>query len=136
MNNIFYNRLIAIASLLGGFGVVVGAFGAHFLKSRLEATDLATIKTGVLYLFIHVIVTLIVCVIARTGAPTKWLRLAGVSFVLGIIMFSGSLFIIGTASLTGFPVSTIGFITPIGGLFFITGWIAMTVNGVIKHPIH
>ena len=136
MNNNFYNRLMTIASILGALGVMTGAFGAHFLKSRLEANDLATIKTGVLYLFVHVLVTLIVCVIAKTGAPTKWLRLAGVSFILGIIMFSGSLFIIGTASLTGFPVSTIGIITPIGGLFFITGWIALTVNGVMKRPIH
>ena len=104
MNDSFFNRLQSLAGIMGAIGVIFGAFGAHFLKSRLDVGDLDTIKTGVLYLFIHTLATLF-------------------AFVFGSIMFSGSLFIIGTASLTGFPVSTIGFITPLGGLSFILGWI-------------
>jgi uncharacterized membrane protein YgdD (TMEM256/DUF423 family) len=136
MDNKFYSRLIMAAGFIGAFGVMAGAFGAHFLKSRLDPAALETIKTGVLYLFIHVLAILLVGLLARTGAQTRALKVSGISFILGIIMFSGSLFIIGTSSLTGFPVSTIGFITPIGGLFFITGWFAIAVNGVGKRPIH
>ncbi len=136
MNNPFYNRLLAVASFLGALGVIAGAFGAHFLKSRLEVKDLETLKTAVLYLFVHVLVSLFICSIARSANPSRWLKIAGISFIIGIIFFSGSLFIIGTASLTQFPVSMIGIITPIGGLFFICGWIALAVSGIVKRPIH
>lgn len=122
MNNTFYRRLFTVTSLLGAIGVMVGAFGAHFLKSRLPAGDLDTIKTGVLYLFIHMLATLFVISMSRQSPDSRWLRIAGITFITGIVMFSGSLFIIGTQSLTGFPASTIGIITPLGGLCFIIGW--------------
>ncbi|HQW24962.1 MAG TPA: DUF423 domain-containing protein [Saprospiraceae bacterium] len=123
MNDSFFNRLQSLAGIMGAIGVIFGAFGAHFLKSRLDAGDLDTIKTGVLYLFIHTLATLFVCLRSKQQPGSRQLRIAGLAFVFGSIMFSGSLFIIGTASLTGFPVSTIGFITPLGGLCFILGWI-------------
>lgn len=123
MNDSFFNRLQSIAGAIGAIGVIFGAFGAHFLKSRLDVSNLETIKTGVLYLFIHTLATLFVCVRSKQYPDSRQLRFAGLAFVIGILMFSGSLFIIGTASLTGFPVPTIGFITPLGGLFFILGWI-------------
>ena len=123
MNDSFFNRLQSLAGIMGAIGVIFGAFGAHFLKSRLDAGDLDTIKTGVLYLFIHTLATFFVCLRSKQQPDSRQLRIAGLAFVFGSIMFSGSLFIIGTASLTGFPVSTIGFITPLGGLSFILGWI-------------
>lgn len=123
MNDSFFNRLQSVAGTIGAIGVIFGAFGAHFLKSRLDVSNLETIKTGVLYLFIHTLAILFVCVHSRQHPASRPLRMAGIAFVIGIIMFSGSLFIIGTASLTGFPVSAIGFITPLGGLSFILGWI-------------
>ncbi len=132
MNNPFFNRLLALGSLAGALGVLFGAFGAHFLKSRLSAGDLETIKTGVLYLFIHTLAILLVCTLAGQRSSSKWLKNAGISFLLGMIMFSGSLFIIGTARLTGFPASAIGFITPIGGLLFILGWIFLFLEGFRK----
>ena len=61
MNDSFFNRLQSLAGIMGAIGVIFGAFGAHFLKSRLDAGDLDTIKTGVLYLFIHTLATLFVC---------------------------------------------------------------------------
>ncbi|HSF89107.1 MAG TPA: DUF423 domain-containing protein [Saprospiraceae bacterium] len=123
MNDSFFNRLQSVAGTMGAIGVIFGAFGAHFLKSRLDLSHLETIKTGVLYLFIHTLATLFVCLRSKQGQDTRLLRLAGIAFVTGCLMFSGSLFIIGTASLTGFPVSSIGFITPLGGLCFIMGWL-------------
>jgi uncharacterized membrane protein YgdD (TMEM256/DUF423 family) len=122
MNSPFFNRLQVVAAVTGAVGVIFGAFGAHFLKARLAEGNLETIKTGVLYLFIHTLATLLVCALSKNN-PSRALKGAGLSFMIGIGMFSGSLFIIGTASLTGFPVSTIGFITPLGGLSFILGWI-------------
>lgn len=125
MNDQFYNRLLAVASLTGLVGVGIGAFGAHFLKSRLEETDLDVLRTGVLYLFIHILATFIVGVIARTNLTSRVLKSAAVAFLTGVILFSGSLFIISTRSLTGLSTGLIGPITPIGGLSFMVGWLML-----------
>ena len=124
MNNPFFNRLQSFAAALGAIGVIVGAFGAHFLKARLTDGHLETIKTGVLYLFIHTLATLLVCALSKHN-PNRALKASGLAFMIGTVMFSGSLFVIGTASLSGFPVSMIGFITPLGGLTYILGWILL-----------
>jgi uncharacterized membrane protein YgdD (TMEM256/DUF423 family) len=129
MNSTFFQRLQALAAVCGVLGVVIGAFGAHFLKSRLDGTNLDTLKTGVLYLFIHSLAILVVCLMAQPQQiPNRWLKLSGIAFITGIIMFSGSLFIISTRSLTNFPASVIGFITPLGGLSFILGWLFLIVH--------
>jgi uncharacterized membrane protein YgdD (TMEM256/DUF423 family) len=125
MNSNFYNRLFVVASAIGAIGVMMGAFGAHFLKSRLSAEDMETIKTGVLYLFIHTLATLFIISILKQNPDSGWLRRAGISFIAGIGMFSGSLFVIGTQSITGFPASSIGIVTPLGGLCFIFGWVSL-----------
>ena len=127
MMNPFYNRLFAIASLLGAFGVIIGAFGAHFLKSRLDITSLDIIKTGVLYLFIHVLTVLFVVVIGSKNEQSRLLRSAGIFFLSGIFLFSGSLFFIATRSLTNLDVPLIGVLTPLGGLCFIIGWMMMSI---------
>jgi uncharacterized membrane protein YgdD (TMEM256/DUF423 family) len=132
MNNPFFNRLLTLGSLAGAISVIFGAFGAHFLKSRLSTGDLETIKTGVLYMFIHTLAILLVCALSTQRSESRKLKNAGISFLLGMVMFSGSLFVIGTASLTGFPVSTIGFITPLGGLLFILGWVFLILEGLRK----
>lgn len=124
MNNTFFNRIQTLAAGIGAIGVIFGAFGAHFLKSRLPVGDIETIKTGVLYLFIHTLATLLVCAFSQ-HSPNRVLKASSLAFMIGTVMFSGSLFVIGTASLTGFPVSMIGFITPLGGLAFILGWILL-----------
>ncbi|MBK9104859.1 MAG: DUF423 domain-containing protein [Saprospiraceae bacterium] len=124
MNNTFFNRIQTLAAGIGAIGVIFGAFGAHFLKSKLPVGDLETIKTGVLYLFIHTLATLLVCALSQ-HSPNRVLKASSLAFIIGTVMFSGSLFVIGTASLTGFPVSMIGFITPLGGLAFILGWILL-----------
>ena len=120
--NPFYKRLLAIASVLGAFGVIFGAFGAHFLKSRLDINSLDIIKTGVMYLFIHVLAVLFVVVIGSKNEQSRLLRSAGIFFLTGIFLFSGSLFFIATQSLTHLDIPFIGVLTPLGGLCFITGW--------------
>ena len=68
---------------MGAIGVIFGAFGAHYLKSRLDAGDLDTIKTGVLYLFIHTLATLFVCLRSKQQSGSRQLRIAGLAFVFG-----------------------------------------------------
>src|SRR5258706_10655495 len=116
MNSTFYKFLLTTAAGLGAMGVMVGAFGAHFLKTRLETTDLEIIRTGVLYLFIHVLALLAVVLLARNDNQSRLLKGTGVFFVIGIIFFSGSLFLIATQGLTGINISYIVLFTPLGGL--------------------
>ncbi len=127
MNSLFYARLLRTASFLGAMGVIVGAFGAHFLKSRLAASDLEVLRTGVLYLFIHVLIIMVIVILSRNDFNSRALRGAGILFASGIILFSGSLFFIATQSLSGLNLASIGIVTPIGGLCFIMGWIMLFI---------
>jgi uncharacterized membrane protein YgdD (TMEM256/DUF423 family) len=109
-----------IASLLGGLSVALGAFGAHALRDRIEASMLANYQTGVSYMFYHTL-ALFVVVLALSRWPNAnqpiW---AGWLFIVGIVFFSGSLFIM---ALTG--QRWLGAITPIGGVAFIAGWLLL-----------
>jgi uncharacterized membrane protein YgdD (TMEM256/DUF423 family) len=117
---------LAIAALSGVLAVALGAFGAHGLKEMLTASNhLDTFKTAVNYHFYHTLALLITGVLLRQS-DSKLLSFAAVSFSVGILLFSGSLYLI---SLT--TVSGIGIITPIGGVFFIAGWVLLFF-GVIK----
>ena len=125
MKNYFYARLLSVASLFGIIGVSFGAFGAHFLKSRIDANALDVLKTGVLYLFIHTLMILIIILLGRTDHQSRLLKSSGLLYASGIILFSGSLFAIATKSFTGFNIGYLGILTPMGGLCFIIGWIIL-----------
>ena len=129
MNDRFFSRLAGIAALFSGFGVIMGAFGAHALKSRIPPESLEVLKTGVLYLFIHSVTCLIIASLSRFPGNMRFLKLAGIGFLLGITLFSGSLFIISTKTITGIEIGFFGIVTPIGGLCFITGWISLAIWG-------
>jgi uncharacterized membrane protein YgdD (TMEM256/DUF423 family) len=109
-----------IGSLLGALSVALGAFGAHALRDRIEASLLANYQTGVSYMFYHAL-ALFVVVVALTRWPGSnqpvW---AGWLFVVGIVFFSGSLFVM---AFTG--QRWLGAITPIGGVAFIAGWLLL-----------
>lgn len=109
-----------IGSLIGSMSVALGAFGAHALRDRIEASLLANYQTGVNYMFYHTLALFIV-VLALTRWPGSsqavW---AGWLFVIGIIFFSGSLFVM---AFTG--MRWLGAITPIGGVAFIAGWLLL-----------
>ena len=109
-----------IASLLGSLSVALGAFGAHALRDRIEASMLANYQTGVSYMFYHTLALFIV-VLALTRWPGSSQPLwAGWLFVIGIVFFSGSLFLM---AFTG--MRWLGAITPIGGVAFIAGWLLL-----------
>lgn len=97
--------------------VGLGAFGAHALKAKLEAEGtLATFQTAVHYQFYHTLALLAIGILI-TKYPSQWLTYSGYSMMLGLIIFSGSLYIL---CFTG--MKWLGAITPIGGLAFIVGW--------------
>lgn len=107
---------LMLAAFFGFTGVALGAFAAHGLKGRLSAEYLAIFHTGVLYQLIHALAILGVAVLAAQ-LPGRLMTWAGLSFALGIVLFSGSLYLL---TLTG--ISKLGIITPFGGLAFLVGW--------------
>ena len=107
---------LMLAAFFGFTGVALGAFAAHGLKNRLSAEYLAIFHTGVLYQLIHALAILGVAVLAAQ-LPGRLMTMAGWSFALGIVLFSGSLYVL---TMTG--ISKLGIITPFGGLAFLVGW--------------
>jgi uncharacterized membrane protein YgdD (TMEM256/DUF423 family) len=115
MDRVFF----ALGSLAAFIGVALGAFAAHGLKSRLDAGMLATFEIGVRYHMYHALALL-----AVAWACSRWpgtiTAAAGWLFIAGIVVFSGSLYVL---ALTG--VRWLGAITPLGGLAFLAGWLCL-----------
>ena len=109
-------RLIRLGGFAMMFGVALGAFGAHALKARLTPDVLAIYETGVRYHLVHGLAVFVAAWLAGED-QTRSARLAGILFVAGILLFSGSLYML---ALTG--VRSFGAITPIGGLAWIAAW--------------
>jgi len=108
---------------LGAMAVALGAFGAHGLKRIVDADSVAAFQTGVQYQMYHTF-ALLATTILFEKFPNTWIKWAGACFITGIFLFSGSLYLLTAlkaadqAGLKG-----IGIITPVGGLFFIAGWL-------------
>lgn len=117
------NNIITISCIILAVAVGLGAFGAHALKDSLTADQLDVWKTATLYQFIHGLALLILSIVYQTR-PSKWLWTAIITLLLGVILFSGSLYL-----LTTMGWRWLGPITPIGGLAFILGWI-FTIFGL------
>lgn len=108
-------------ALLGGIGVAIGAFGAHGLRGRLSPEMLAVFETGVRYHMYHALAILATAALLPR-IEGRAVLVAGWSFMAGIVLFSGSLYAL---ALSG--VSTLGAITPLGGVAFLVGWISLAV---------
>ncbi len=102
-------------------GVLLGAFGAHALKNILTPEMLAVYKTGVEYQFYHALGLLVIGLIGF-HIQSKYLRWSGLFITIGIILFSGSLYVL---TLSG--IKAIGTITPVGGISFVAGWIFLAI---------
>lgn len=109
-----------IIAITGALAVVLGAFGAHGLKAQLSVDQLASYNTAVKYHFIHV---LIMAVLYFSSGRSRVVSISFYLFFIGIILFSGSIYLLATRDLTGMNNSILGPITPIGGVFFILGWL-------------
>jgi uncharacterized membrane protein YgdD (TMEM256/DUF423 family) len=114
--------IIMAASIMLALAVAIGAFGAHGLKSHLSEAMLQTYKTGVEYHFYHALGLLLVGVLAFL-MPSSYLKLSAIFLSLGIILFSGSLYVLAVSG-----IKWLGAITPLGGLSFIAGWVLLFVS--------
>ncbi|WP_457788190.1 DUF423 domain-containing protein [Pseudomonas sp. PL-6] len=113
-------RLWLLLSAFAGFtGVALGAFAAHGLKARLSPEHLAVFQTGSHYQLIHALALFGVGLLALQ-APGRLVNLAGSAFALGILLFSGSLYLL---TLSG--IGKLGIVTPFGGVAFLLGWLCL-----------
>jgi uncharacterized membrane protein YgdD (TMEM256/DUF423 family) len=112
--------------ILGGINaalvVMLGAFGAHGLKAKLTADMLAVYQTGVHYHLFHALGLLAVGLVASQIADSVWLKWSGWLMLLGIILFSGSLYVLSVSGLRW-----LGMVTPFGGVAFIAAWIVFVI---------
>ena len=117
---------LSTTAFLGFLTVILGAFGAHALKEKLDPDTLKSFDTGVRYMMYHVIVLLFVNTYSKFNEKTK----NGISylFFIGILFFSGSIY----AITLGVNAKSIWFVTPLGGIFFILGWLKITFSFLKK----
>ncbi|MCP4883459.1 MAG: DUF423 domain-containing protein [Flavobacteriales bacterium] len=116
-------KLAGISALLGLITVILGAFGAHSLKEKLDAEALKNFETGTRYMMYHILAILL---IVNTGLIKEKSKIIISGFFLaGILFFSGSIFAI---SLDLVQAKQIWFVTPLGGLFFIIGWLISALS--------
>ncbi len=119
-------KILIVGSVLGFLAVVLGAFAAHGLENSITKDAIETFQTGVRYQMYHAIVLLFVGGTTFLSAKTKkWMYYF---VVLGVLLFSGSIYGLATNKLTSFDFKTIGFVTPIGGLFLIISWVLMLID--------
>ncbi len=114
---------LVLAALFGFSGVALGAFAAHGLKNRLSVDYLAIFQTAVHYQLIHALALFGVALLALQ-LPSRLLAWAGGLFILGTVLFSGSLYLL---TLTG--VGKLGIVTPLGGTAFLAGWACLALAG-------
>jgi uncharacterized membrane protein YgdD (TMEM256/DUF423 family) len=113
----------SIAAFLGMLTIILGAFGAHALKDQLEPESLQSFETGVRYMMFHVLGILLINFSPLLSQRSKT-RISQL-FLIGIVLFSGSIFVIATGMI---QAKTIWFITPLGGLFFVLGWLIAAIS--------
>jgi uncharacterized membrane protein YgdD (TMEM256/DUF423 family) len=116
-------NFLSIASLLGALSVALGAFGAHKLREILPIDFVAVFETGVRYQFYHVFALFFVAIL-HERFQNKWMLWAGNCFIIGIILFCGSLYALTILKMTETSgTKYAGIVTPFGGLFLIAGWL-------------
>lgn len=119
-------KVISTAAILGAVAIILGAFGAHALKKVLDVDQLATFETGVKYQMYHALFLLFVGTSQMVSEKAK----KGILYLvaIGVLFFSGSIYLLATNGLLGVDFKVIGFITPIGGLLLIMAWIYLFVD--------
>lgn len=113
-------KIISTGAIFGMLAIILGAFGAHALKKVLSLEELSTFETGVKYQMYHALFLLFIGMNNNIAPKTK--RAIYILTLLGILFFSGSIYLLATNSLTSFDFKSIGFITPLGGLLLISAW--------------
>ena len=118
-------KIISTGAIFGMLAIILGAFGAHALKKVLSIEELTTFETGVKYQMYH---ALFLVFIGLASISQKVKKTIYFLVVIGVIFFSGSIYLLATNSLTPFDFKIIGFVTPIGGLLLISAWGVLLLN--------
>ena len=113
-------KVISTGAILGAIAIILGAFGAHALKKVLDVDQLSTFETGVKYQMYHALFLLFVGTSQMVSQKAK----RGILYlvVIGVLFFSGSIYLLATNGLLGIDFRVIGFVTPIGGFLLIIAW--------------
>jgi uncharacterized membrane protein YgdD (TMEM256/DUF423 family) len=126
LSNIMEKKIIKSAAILGFISIAFGAFGAHSLKKMVGILELNTFETGVKYQMYHALFLLFVGTTNIISDATK--KVIYHTTLLGILLFSGSLYLLALNNYLPFNFKPFGFVTPIGGLLFLTSWFCLFVN--------
>lgn len=126
-----HKAYLATGALMGALAIALGAFGAHGLKKIVTEDAVQVFQTGVQYQVYHSLALLVTGILFEKF-PNRFIQWAGTCFITGIILFSGSLYLLTMfkALETG-DLKIYGMITPFGGLFFISGWLLLFI-GITK----
>ena len=126
-----YRSALSLGVVFAALGVILGAFGAHALKQILEVDQLQIFETGVRYQMYHSF-GLLAAGILYSSFPYKQVKFASTFFLIGIVLFSGSLYAMTMLKMSGqVGLDGLGILTPIGGVFFILGWLMLLI-GILK----
>jgi uncharacterized membrane protein YgdD (TMEM256/DUF423 family) len=123
-------KIAAFGALLGMMAIIFGAFGAHALKKYLSLEQLATFETGVKYQMYHALFLLVVSTINFLSDKIK--KTIAILTFLGVLFFSGSIYLLATKNILGIDFKVIGIITPIGGVFLIMAWSLLIYQSLYK----
>ena len=122
-----------LAGSFAAIAVILGALGAHALKAKLSPDQLMSFETGVKYQFYHALALLAVYIIQKQ-TQTNDFNLSAWFFLIGILLFSGSIYFLSTRSLFGMPdgLKFLGPVTPLGGVLMIAGWLIFVITLIKK----
>lgn len=121
-------------AVLGATAVIIGAFGAHGLKPHLSAYQLDIFEKGVQYQFVHTLALFGTALLLGRSTADRMLRWSANLFIAGIFFFSGSLYLLACRDVIPMPVAWVGPVTPLGGLCFIGGWVALLLASKRAQP--
>lgn len=119
-------KILSTGAILGMISIILGAFGAHALKKVLSIEQLSTFETGVRYQMYHALFLLFIGLLKNISLKAK--KTIYFLVLFGILLFSGSIYLLATNDLTSFDFKVIGFVTPIGGLLLIVAWVVLFIN--------
>jgi len=123
-----HRYLIRIGAILGALSVMFSAFSAHFLQPIMSSKDFYSFQTAINMEFFHSIGLMILGILGKRY-PTPYINWSGIMFILGIVLFSGSIYLLTLAgSIFDTKISMVGLITPVGGLLLFAGWVMLLLG--------
>jgi uncharacterized membrane protein YgdD (TMEM256/DUF423 family) len=125
-------KLFVAASLFGAIGIILGAFAAHGLKPKISEESLRVFETGARYQMYHALFLLFIGTTNLIDSKTK--NILFYLVLIGVVLFSGSIYGLSTNELSSFDFKAIGFVTPIGGLFLISAWLLLLIKFLKNKP--